>query len=152
MVFNKDIALRFVSETATFRYYGDWFFCLQMGLTADICYCGLPLSTYRFHPTSFLNGETSVFTSKGEYFAILNFLIRHPDVTEKQKLIGHFAYYYLAFGFLHTGLNDLISILSSYFKRNKNLAMKITLRIVALKLLPSLYNKKYEFIAKHVSP
>ena len=149
MVFRKDIALPFIRNTAIFRYYGDWFFCLQMCLSANIGYISIPLNTYRLRSDSFLNAETSLVISKKEYFNILKLLVNHPAVIDKQKLIGHFAYHYLAFGLFKTSPGEKISILADYFKSDKKLAAKITLKIIFIKLLSSRYKKKYELKERH---
>ncbi|MGZ8558850.1 MAG: glycosyltransferase family 2 protein [Chitinophagaceae bacterium] len=143
-VFRKDLALQTLQQQLQFRYYADWYFFLQLCLVTDICYTSKTLNTYRFHPSSLLNAETSLATSKKEYFKILKLLYRNSQITSKKELLDHYAFNYLSFGIIKDGPAKIFSIARSYFASDKNLALKILQRICLIKLFYQRYKAKFE--------
>jgi glycosyltransferase involved in cell wall biosynthesis len=143
-VFKKHPALLFLKDLAEYKYYGDWYFFLNMCFCSGICYRASPFNTYRFHMDSHLNKKTPLPVSKKEYFQILKLLYYNESVTDKRKLINLFSYNYLAFGILETGLREKISIVKTYYRLDRKLALMIYLRIILIKLSPARYKRKYE--------
>lgn len=143
-VFKKETALPFLKSLSAYKYYGDWYFFLNICFYSALCYVAAPLNTYRFHITSHLNKKTPLSISKKEYFQILTELYHRKEITEKKKLLNHFTYNYLAFGMRTTGLKEIISILKIYYRLDKKLALLIYIRIILIKLLPAYYRRNYE--------
>jgi glycosyltransferase involved in cell wall biosynthesis len=134
VVFRKTLFTDTITLLDEFKYYGDWLFLLNASLSANICYSARPLNYYRRHSSSHLNSETSIITSRYEYFRILQLLYYNENVTEKKKLPGHFAYHYLSFGINNDGIRKGWQILQLYLKTDKRLAWKVIRRIAILKL------------------
>ncbi|HEY6506203.1 MAG TPA: glycosyltransferase, partial [Chitinophagaceae bacterium] len=134
LVFRKDLFAPGKNMLDGFRYYGDWFFLLKAAMGSPVCYSHQPLNYYRKHGSSHLNSETSVITSRQEYFNILQLLYHHEKITGKKNLLDHFAYHYLSFGLNADGWSKGRQILRYYLKTDKNLAWKVIRRIAAIKL------------------
>lgn len=146
-VFKRDLALPIVQATQ-FRYYADWYLFLQLCLVTDICYSPKSLNTYRRHPNSLLNAETSLVNSKKEYFEILKLLYNSNEVTAKKKLLSHFAFNYLSFGVFKDGRGKIFSIIKSYFASDQRLAGKVLSKIFLIKLFYQRYKAKFELTDK----
>jgi len=143
-VFKKELALQIFEEKVSFSYYADWYYFLKLCLLADICYTPRPLNTYRFHSNSLLNAETSLVSSTKEYFKILKLLYYDNKITNKKKLLNHYAFNYLSFGILKDGPGKMFAIINNYFALDKTLAFKILVRICLIKLLYQRYKVKFE--------
>ncbi len=143
-VFKKDLALQIIDGALTFRYYADWYCFLRLCLLSDIYYIPKALNTYRFHSQSLLNAETSIIISTKEYFKILKLLYYNTMITNRKKLLTHFAFNYLAFGILRDGPRKMFAITRNYFALDKPLAFKVLLRVFQIKLFYQRYKAKFE--------
>lgn len=139
-VLKKSLAAEKVEQVSEFYFHGDWFFLLKATLSANIYYCNKPLNHYRIYEKSHSSGITLV-KSRYECFKVLSVLYYNESVTEKKKLLDYFTYNCLAFGLLKDGPNKGWQILKSYLKTNKSLAVKVILKIAAIKL----FRKKRTF-------
>ena len=136
MVFRKQIFESGLNEIPSFKYYGDWYFDLIACKKGNVGYSAKPLNYYRKHLKSHLHQESSIVTSRYEYFKILEQLYDEPAVTGKKELLDHFAYYYLNFGFFKNGMWNAARIISLYFRRDFNLALKVFWRITKSRISP----------------
>ncbi len=143
-VFKKELALQILDGALTFRYYADWYCFLRLCLLSGISYIPKALNTYRFHSQSLLNAETSLIISTKEYFKILKLLYYNNMITNRKKLLTHFAYNYLAFGILKDGPRKMFAITRNYFAIDKTLAFKVILRVLQIKLFNKRYKAKFE--------
>ena len=134
MVFQKKILLDAIDFLVDFRYYADWALAIKASLSGDICYSRRAFSYYRKHESSLLHSDTSIVTSRYEYFKILQLLYYTSNVTEKKRLLDHFVYNYLSFGLIHDGLKKAVRILRTYFKTDSNLALRVVIRMPGIKL------------------
>lgn len=143
-VFKKELALQIFKESVSFSYYADWYFFLQSCLLTDICYTPRPLNTYRLHGNSLLNAETCLANSTKEYFKILKLLYYNNKITNKKKLLNHYAFNYLSFGILKDGPGKMFAIIKNYFALDKTLALKVLVRVCLIKLFYQRYKAKFE--------
>ncbi len=134
VVFKKHLLVTQIEMLNKFYLYGDLFFFLNASFSTNIYYCNKPLNYYRIHPGSHLHLNTSIITSRSEYFRILKVLYYNKMVTDKTHLLDHFAYNYLSFGIIEDGLRKGLTIIRFYFKHSPLLAWKITIRIIYIKL------------------
>jgi len=141
MVFKKKIAESFCSKGSEFRYFGDWFYYINISFQADLYYCNQPLNIYRKHKTSHLNSSNEIITQRKEYFEILAELVKNKKTTDKGKLLTHFAFFYLHPGLFKHGVISSSKMLLSYFRIDWKLACKITPRLILVKIFRSFYKK-----------
>jgi glycosyltransferase involved in cell wall biosynthesis len=139
MVFDKKIVEPFLSEASGFRYFGDWFYYVNICLRADVYYCNVALNTYRQHKTSHLNSSKEIARQRIEYFKILDVLLKSAAITNKRELLNHFAFYYLHPGVAAHGFKNLYQVLGGYFSNNSILALKIVPRLFMMKLFRRYY-------------
>lgn len=142
-VFNRKLWEEAREGIMGFRYYGDWAFVLDICSRSSVCYNHRALNNYRLHAASYLNSETSLLLSRQEYFRILQWLCRQASITGKGKLIGHFAYHYLAFGLMKDGLRRGWEIIGYYLRQDSGLAVRVIIRLVLIKF----FRRKYAFPA-----
>ncbi len=130
VVFKKVLAKDALKDLDTYMYYGDWYFFLQLNFAGDTCYCHQPLNYYRKHENSLLNAPTSLTISKKEYFNILSLLYYSNSVTDKSKLLSHFAFYYLNVGLLKDGPVKVLQLLTMYARLDKQIFFKLLPKLV----------------------
>lgn len=134
IVFKKNLLGSTPDDFSTFKYYGDWYFLISAAPQALIGYVASPLNEYRSHNQSWLAKETSTLISRIEYFRILRLMWYKKEVKGKNTLLDHFAYHYLSFGLKTDGLKIVRSIIRSYWRIDRKLAMKIIPRILKIKI------------------
>jgi glycosyltransferase involved in cell wall biosynthesis len=134
IVFKRAIFEKCINSINGFLYYGDWMMILNACLCGEVAFNNLPLNRYRRHSDSHLARETSILISRFEYFRILRFLCECKDVTDKKKVIRHFAYHYLSFGLLRDGITTGSRIVRKFFEQDRRLAWKVLKEITFIKL------------------
>ncbi len=149
VVFKKDLLNKTGEQWEIFKYYGDWYFYLQLCKVADIYYCNRALNFYRVHSKSLLNASTSSLISRREYFMILQSLYHSAQVTNKRNLIDHFCFHYLNLGLFSHSMTNSFQIIKTYFRLDKNLALKIIPRLVLIKLFRKSHERSILQIEYH---
>ena len=139
-VLKKNLVVEVSGQVDEFYFHGDWFFLLKASLLGNIYYCDKPLNHYRIYERSHSNTQT-LLKSRYECFRILSVLYYAEGVTEKKKLLDYFTYNCLAFGLIKDGPKKGWQILKSYLKTDRSLAMRVILKIAAIKL----FRKKRTF-------
>ena len=92
IVYSKELFETDTKDLYQFKYYGDWYFCLLACFRGNICSSPKPLNYYRKHRASHLNRNTSIVTSRSEYFKILSLMFYRGDISNKQDLLDHFVF------------------------------------------------------------
>ena len=142
VVFKKACLNNINENLETFKYYGDWYFYIQLCLVTDICYSNKPFNIYRKHKKSLLNSSTSALTSRKEYFLILHLLYYSEKVAAKKNLLDHFCYHYLNLGLFSHSLRNSLKIIKTYFQIDKRLARKVIPRLILMKIFRNIYKNK----------
>lgn len=142
VVFKKAVLNNITETFETFKYYGDWYFYIQLCIATDICYSNKPFNIYRKHKKSLLNSPTSSLISRKEYFLILQLLYYSKEVTAKNYLLNHFIYHYLNLGLFSHSPRNSFKIIKTYFQIDKRLARKIIPRLILMKVFRSIYKNK----------
>lgn len=142
-IFRKEIFKTIEHTITDFRYYGDWFLYINAALQTSIYYNHLALSSYRHHSHNLVNDDMPVARSKWEYFQILQFLLSRPEITDKKELINFFSLHYLGWGWISHGPINGFVIVRSFFRMNKKLALKVTLKIIWYKIRGRKNKKAY---------
>ncbi|MEO7394925.1 MAG: glycosyltransferase [Chitinophagaceae bacterium] len=143
LVFRKEVFTAVQEQVISYRYYGDWFFFINALLQGDIYYNHNPLSSYRNHSSNFVSNNLSVADHKKEYYRLLQFLLSRPEITQKKEVIRFFCLHYLGSGWVKEGIVYGISLYNSYFKLDKELALKVIPKLVWYKLTGQKNKKLY---------
>jgi glycosyltransferase involved in cell wall biosynthesis len=139
----KKAALNNITETLeAFKYYGDWYFYIQLCMVTDTCYSNKPFNIYRKHKKSLLNSPISSLTSRKEYFLILQLLYYNKEVTAKKYLLDHFCYHFLNLGLFSHSPRNSYRIIKNYLQIDKRLAFKVIPRLVLMKAFRKIYKNK----------
>jgi glycosyltransferase involved in cell wall biosynthesis len=133
MVFRKDLALPILKELSEYRYFGDWFFVLKLASQTDIFYYAEVLNFYRKHTGSALHVSTDRPGEVKEYFMILKLLYYNKYITDKKKILDHFALHYLGFGFVKEGIKPSMRIFKKYLELDKKIALATIRRWLVLR-------------------
>ena len=144
VILKKELAASILKEGYSFKYFADWYLYIRVCFKTDICYTPKTLNTYRVHPGSLLNAITSLIVSKKEYFEILRLLYHNEKVADRKKLVKHFAFNYLSFGFKEDGLIKGFHIIKSYFRSDPRLALLVVRELFFIKLIFTKYKNKFE--------
>lgn len=144
MAVKRSVAVACLDGLDAFRYYGDWYFQLQVCRQTGIAYTPAILNNYRKHEASLLHASTSLLQSKKEYFAIFILLYQLPEVKDKSMLLDHFVYNYLSFGIKKDGLATGWAILRNYFLQNTSLALKVCWHLFLTRLQKRKYQKRFD--------
>ncbi|MEI9910177.1 MAG: glycosyltransferase [Bacteroidota bacterium] len=142
MVFKKEVLRNIPEKLELFRYYGDWYFYLQLTLVTDICYSNKPLNIYRKHGMSLLNAPISSLISRKEYFLVLQLLYYSEQVTGKKELLNHFCYHFLTLGLFSHSPRNSYGIVKSYFHIDRKLACKVIPGLIWMKIFRKFYKTK----------
>lgn len=134
LIFKKELFKRAEDRITGFRYYGDWFFYINTALQTNICYNRKTLCSFRNHAYNLINDDIPIVESRKEYFLLLQFLLGLSQVSDKEKLIRFFCLNYLGWGWTKHSPVKGLSILLSFFKLDKKLALIVTPKIIWYKI------------------
>lgn len=143
LVFRKEIFTAIQEHLSQYRYYGDWFFFISALLKSDIYYNNKCLSSYRNHSANYVASTGKIIEPKKEYYKLLQFLLSKNEITNKKEVIRFFCLHYLGTGWIKEGLGATTILFKSYFKMNRNLAVKIVPRLIWNKLTGRKNKKRY---------
>lgn len=143
LVFKKELFKVVENKITSYKYYGDWFFYMNIALQTNICYNSETLCLYRNHLRNLINDRTPIVESRKEYFKLLQFLLGIPQVTDKEKVTSFFCLHYLGWGWVTHGVFKGASVLRSFFKIDKKLARTVAPRIIWYKIIGKRNRKVY---------
>lgn len=135
LVFKKDLFEPVKNKIAQYRYFGDWFFFMNVALQTTIYYNCAPLAFYRDHANNFIGKNIPALESNQEYFQLLIFLLSRKEITDQPKLIKHFSRHYLGWGWIKHGMKPGIQIMNSFLKTDKGLAKKVIPKMILNRIL-----------------
>lgn len=134
VLFRRDVLTEFLPLIIDYRYHGDWMLYLQIALRHKIAYLPEALNTYREHEANHSKSPAFQQHSKIEHFRILDFLLQQPTITDKPKLVNHFAKSYCGFGWIKEKGFTANGVYSAFKKINPVLARKLLFRMFLHKL------------------
>jgi glycosyltransferase involved in cell wall biosynthesis len=116
----KELLRDCITETAGFRFHGDWYCYLAVAAKSDIAYSSLPLNTHRLLTGNIRSKLPEDGKQREECFAILVHLCRNLFPEIDKKTIAKFILLNL-----NIRLWKQFGIWRAYFRRDKKWAVKV---------------------------